>query len=205
MKKAILAKKLGMTQLIDESGQVFPITVAQIEEAVVLSKKSLETDKYESIVVAYSDVKESRCNKPHLGVFKKLNQTAKKKIKELRLVDCSTYNVGDLIGTDVFEEKEMVNVRSKSIGRGFTGTIKRWNFHRGPMAHGSKSHRIPGSIGAGTSPSKVVKGKHMSGHYGDETVTIKNLKVYKIDKTKKLILIVGSVPGKKNNLIEIYN
>ncbi|MFA5879402.1 MAG: 50S ribosomal protein L3 [Candidatus Margulisiibacteriota bacterium] len=204
MKKVVLGKKLGMTQLITES-EIIPVTVVQLEDAQVLRVKNIESDGYESFQVAFGAVKENKCNKPHAGIFKKLEFEIKKYLKEFRLIDNTKYQVGDVIGIDVFEENEKVTVRSKSIGRGFTGTIKRWNFSRGPMSHGSKSHRIPGSIGAGTTPGRVLKNKKMPGHYGNEFVSIKNLLIVKIDKEKKLIFIKGAVPGKKNNLVEIYN
>lgn len=204
MQKVVLGKKIGMTQLVTEH-EIIPVTVIQIEDSQVIRVKNIENDGYESLQVAFGAVKEAKCNKPHLGIFKKLQTDPKKHLKEFRLQDNSKYQVGDIVGIDVFEENEKVVVRSKTIGRGFTGVTKRWNFRRGPMSHGSKSHRIPGSIGAGTTPGRVLKNKKMAGHYGNEFVSIKGLKVVKIDKERKLLFIKGAVPGKRNNLVEIYN
>jgi large subunit ribosomal protein L3 len=205
MKKFIIGKKIGMTQIIDENSMVIPVTVIKIEESNVLKLKTKETDGYDSVVLSFGAIKESKCNKPETGVFTANNQPIRKHLKEARLLDCSKYAQGDIVQVTDFLVDEKVNVRGVTIGRGFTGTIKRWNFQRGPMTHGSKKHRGPGSIGAGTGHSKVVKGKKMSGHYGNEYVTILNLRVVKIEPEKSLLYLKGAVPGKCNNFIEIYN
>ncbi len=202
--KLIIGKKIGMTQIFSES-IVIPVTVIQIEPVNIIKIKTEETDGYEALQIAFGNLKEEKASKPYLGIFKKLNQSVKKYIKEIKLKDISKYQVGDIIGIDAFADNEIVSVRGKTIGRGFTGTIKRWNFRRGPMAHGSKSHRITGSIGAGTTPGRVVKGKKMPGHYGNEFVSIKNLKIVKIDTEKNLLFLKGAIPGKVNNFVEIYN
>lgn len=204
MKKCIVARKIGMTQIFDENEMVVPVTVVKMEQATVVRIKVKETDQYNSLVVGYGAVNERKLNKPEKGIFKVANLTPLKNLKEFRLDDISGYKIGDEIPIDILSLNERVNARGFTIGRGFTGTIKRWNFHRGPMTHGSKKHRGPGSIGAGTGHSRVLKGKKMSGHYGDECVTIQNLLVVRIDKDQGLIFLKGSIPGKKNNLIEIY-
>lgn len=209
MKKFIMAKKIGMTQIIDEHEMVVPVTVAKAEDALVLKVKTKETDHYESILIGFGLAKEKKCTKSHLGIFKPAAENVgkvalRKYLKEFRVKDCSTYQIGQPITVDSFTVHDKVHVRGLTIGRGFAGTIKRWNFHRGPMTHGSKKHRLPGSIGAGTGYGHVLKGKKMAGHYGHEYVTMKNIEIVKIDSEKGLLYLKGAVPGKENNLLEIY-
>jgi large subunit ribosomal protein L3 len=205
MKKFLLGRKIGMTQLIEEDSRVTPVTVVQVEPCSVLKVKTVAKDGYDSVQVGYGKAKEKKCNKAHQGIFKKLNAELKAGIKEFRVSDVTKFKVGDEILPDVFAPNEEIIVRGKTIGKGFAGTIKRWNFSRGPMTHGSKSHRIPGSSGSGTTPGNVFKGKRRAGHLGDEFISIKGLKVVKVNKEKMLIFIKGAIPGKRNNLVEIFN
>lgn len=203
MKKFILGKKIGMTQLVSQEGQVVPVTVVQAGPCSVVELRNKEKNGYNAVLLGYGNAK--NITKPQEGFFKSKNQTVKRYLKEFRVDDVNGYELAQEIKVDQFEENEIVKVKSKTIGRGFSGTIRRHGFGRGPMTHGSKSHRIPGSIGAGTDPSHVFKGKRMSGHYGDEFVTISNLKVVRVDLERNLVFIKGAVPGKKNNLVEIFN
>ena len=204
MEKFILGKKLGMTQLIQESGEVVPVTVIDAGPCAVVELRTKENNGYVSILLGYEDLKEKHTNKPKSGFFKKQTVKPKKYLKEFRVESTDGYELNAEINVSVFEENERVNVKSKSIGRGFAGTIKRHNFTRGPMSHGSKNHRLPGSIGAGTDPARVFKGTKMGGHMGNQFVTVKGLLVVKVDAEKGLIYIKGAVPGKKNNLVEIF-
>lgn len=204
MEKFLIGIKEGMTQIIEKNDQVVPVTVIKVESMQVLKIKTNESDSYESVVVGFGSVNEKKCNRPLKGQFTTRNLAVKKNIKEYRVNDVAKFQEGQEISMDMFSLNEEVHARGVTIGRGFTGTIKRWNFRRGPMTHGSKKHRGPGSIGAGTGYSRVLKGKKMSGHYGNEYVTIKNLKIVKLDIERGLIYLKGSVPGKRNNLIYIY-
>jgi len=204
MKKFILGRKIGMTQLMVEDGVVVPITVVKVGPCQILDRRTVEKSGYNAIVLGYGDVAPAKLSKPKQGLFAKLNVGSYSLIKEFRTKDMDGYSDKSQITLDIFEKNEKVSVRSKSIGRGFTGTIKRHNFKRGPMSHGSKSHRIPGSIGAGTSPSHVFKGKKMAGHYGDEYVTIRNLQVVGLDAESSCIYLKGAIPGKKNNIVEVF-
>ncbi|MBT4551608.1 50S ribosomal protein L3 [bacterium] len=201
MKKVIIGKKIGMTQLIDKEGNVDAATVLKVEDSVVLQVIENEDDK--RIVVGYGKVKEKKITKPKKGVFAARKLTPLAFIKEYVLDKGLDIKENEPLPLTVFEEKEIVDVRGTSKGRGFSGTIKRWNFKRGPMAHGSKSHRIPGSIGGGTDPGKVFKGQKMAGHHGDKGATIKNLKVLKIDEARGLLVLKGAIPGKKGNIVEV--
>jgi len=203
MKKFCLAKKIGMTQYIDEDGGVTPVTLLELEPSTVINVKTVDNDGYEAVVVGYQKVDEGKLTKPRQGFFKNLDVSSYKSVKEFRVEDVLSFEKNSEITFEQFSEELEVSVRSRSIGRGFAGTIKRHNFSRGPMSHGSKNHRMPGSIGGGTDPGRVFKGTRMGGHYGDAKVTIKNLKVVKIEGN--VIYLKGSVPGKKNNLVEIFS
>lgn len=205
MKKAILGKKLGMTQLFREDGSLIPVTVIEAGPCVVVQKKTVDTDGYESVQIGFSDKSEKKMNKPMKGHFDKAGVAYKAFLKEFRLDDCSVLNVGDVIKADTFEAGEAVDVTGKSKGHGFSGTIKRYGTHRGPMTHGSGYHRGVGSLGACSSPSRVFKGKKLPGHYGNTTVTVQNLDVAKVDAERNLILIKGAVPGPRGGLISIKN
>ena len=205
MQKAILAKKLGMTQIFDETGKVIPVTVIEAGPNAVIQKKTVENDGYEAVQVGFVDLKDKKTNKPTKGHFAKAGVTPKKFIKEFRLDDVSTLNVGDEIKADIFEAGEKVDVAGISKGKGYAGTIKRWGQHRGPMTHGSGYHRGPGSMGMCSDPGRVFKGKRLPGHMGVERVTIQNLAVVRVDAEKNIILIKGGVPGPKGGLLIVKN
>lgn len=205
MQKAILAKKLGMTQIFDETGKVIPVTVIEAGPNAVIQKKTVENDGYEAVQVGFVDLKEKKTNKPTKGHFAKAGVAPKKYIKEFRLDDVSGLNVGDEIKADIFEAGEKVDVAGISKGKGYAGTIKRWGQHRGPMTHGSGYHRGPGSMGMCSDPGRVFKGKRLPGHMGVERVTIQNLAVVKVDADKNIILIKGGLPGPKGGLLIVKN
>ena len=205
MQKAILAKKLGMTQIFDEAGKVIPVTVIEAGPNAVIQKKTVENDGYDAVQVGFVDLKEKKTNKPTKGHFAKAGVTPKKFIKEFRLDDVSALNVGDEIKADIFEAGEKVDVAGISKGKGYAGTIKRWGQHRGPMTHGSGYHRGPGSMGMCSDPGRVFKGKRLPGHMGVERVTIQNLAVVRVDAEKNIILIKGGVPGPKGGLLIVKN
>ncbi|MFA7636226.1 MAG: 50S ribosomal protein L3 [Monoglobales bacterium] len=201
MKKAILGKKLGMTQLFNEDGIMIPVTVIEAGPCVVVQKKTNETDGYEAIQVGFDDKAERKMNKPMKGHFDKAKVAYKRILREFRLDDISSFNIGDVIKADVFAEGETVDVTGTSKGHGYAGTVKRWGTHRGPMSHGSGYHRGVGSMGACSSPSRVYKGKKLPGHYGNVRKTIQNLLVAKVDGERNLILVKGGVPGPKGGLL----
>ena len=203
MSKAILGKKLGMTQIFTEEGAVIPVTVVEASPNVVVRVKTVDTDGYNSIQLGYGEIKEKHLTKAQIGHFKKNNLENFRHLQEFRVDNPQDYKVGDKIELSVLDNVEKVDVTGKSIGKGFQGTVKRWNFGRGPMAHGSKNHREPGSIGAGTTPSRVIKGKRMAGNMGNERVTISKLKLVKVDAANSLVLIKGSVPGCEGRLVTI--
>ena len=203
MKKAILGKKLGMTQLFNEDGVMIPVTVIEAGPCVVVQKKTIETDGYEAIQVGFDDKAERKMNKPMKGHFDKAKVAYKRNLKEFRLDDISSFNVGDVIKSDIFAAGEMVDVTGTSKGHGYSGTVKRWGTHRGPMAHGSGYHRGVGSMGACSDPSRVYKGKKLPGHYGNVKKTIQNLYVAKVDAERNLILVKGGVPGPKGGLLVV--
>ncbi len=203
MKKGIYGKKLGMTQIFDNDGLVIPVTVVEVEPSLVLRKKTVETDGYNAIVLATGEVKEKQMNKPEKGQFDKVKLAYKKNVKELRLDDIESYNVGDEIKADIFEAGELVDVQGVSKGKGFQGVIKRHGQHIGPKGHGSMYHRRPGSMGPTSSPGRVFPGKKLPGHTGKDTVTVQNLQIVKVDMDKNVILIKGSIPGYKNSLVRI--
>lgn len=203
MKKAILAKKIGMTQIFDENANLIPVTVLEAGPCVVVQKKTVENDGYEAIQVGFGDVSEKRTIKPAAGHFKKAGVALKKHLKEFRLEDISTYEVGAEIKADVFAAGDKVDVTGTSKGKGYQGAIKKYGQSRGPMAHGSKSHRVAGSMGAATSPGRVMKGKALPSHMGAVQITVQNLEVARIDTDKNLILLKGAVPGPKGTIIAI--
>ena len=203
MTLGVIGKKLGMTQIFDEHGLAIPVTVIKVDETVVTQVKTVETDGYNAIQVGTIPAKEKHLTKAQLGHFKKNNLSNYRHLQEFRVDNPQDYKVGDKIELSVLENVEKVDVTGKSIGKGFQGTVKRWNFGRGPMAHGSKNHREPGSIGAGTTPSRVIKGKRMAGNMGNERVTITKLKLVKVDSANNLVLVKGSVPGCEGRLVTI--
>ncbi|MGN0530947.1 MAG: 50S ribosomal protein L3 [Eubacterium sp.] len=204
MKKGLIGKKIGMTQIFDENGKVIPVTVVEAGPCVVTQKKTIENDGYEAVQVGFGDVKVNKLNKPMKGHFAKNDVAPKKTLKEFRLSDCASLNVGDVIKADIFAEGEIVDVKGTSKGHGTAGAIKRWNFSRLRESHGTGPNaRHQGSLGACSSPSRVFKGRKMAGHYGHETVTIQNLTVAKVDAENNLIAIKGAIPGPKGGIVVI--
>jgi len=205
VKKAILGTKLGMTQLFGEDGILIPVTVIEAGPCRVIQKKTAENDGYDAVQVGFLEKKEKHTTKPLQGHFKKAGTGYMKYLKEFKLDDAANMNVGDEIKADVFAEGDAVDVTGISKGKGYAGTIKRWGTHRGPMTHGSGYHRGPGSMGACSSPSRVMKGKKLAGHLGVEKVTIQNLSVVKLDAENNILAIRGAVPGPKGGLLVIKN
>ena len=202
----LIGKKIGMTQIFDENGKVIPVTVVQAGPCVVSQKKTVETDGYNALQLGYGDIRPKLVNKPLKGHFDKSDIAPKKTLREFRFADISAYNVGDIIKADVFESGEKVDVTGTSKGKGWAGVIKRWNFRRLKETHGSGPVvRKGGSIGACSDPSRVFKGKKMSGHLGAERVTVQNLAVVKVDVENNLIAIKGAVPGPKGGIVFIRN
>ncbi len=209
MKKAIIGKKLGMTQIFLPDGRLVPVTVIQAGPCTVVQKKTNEKDGYEAVQFGFETVSENRVdalvNKPTKGHFAKAGVKPMRKLREFRLEDCASYEVGQVVSADIFEEGETVDITGTSKGHGFTGAIYRWNQHTGPMAHGSKYHRGLGSMGANSTPSHVFKNKHMPGHYGVERITIQHLSIVQVDKERSLLLVRGAVPGPNKGLLLIRN
>ena len=201
--KAIIGKKVGMTQIFDENGTVIPVTVIEAGPCVVAQVKTLENDGYEAVQLGFGEIKEKHLNKPVKGHFAKANVTAKKHLREFRLDSIEGIKVGDELKADVFAAGEKIDVQGTSKGKGFQGVIKRHGQHRGPMGHGSMYHRRPGSMGATSTPGRVFKGKKLPGHMGRVTVTIQNLDVVRVDMDKNVILVKGSVPGAKGAILKI--
>ncbi|WP_406677324.1 50S ribosomal protein L3 [Moorella sp. ACPs] len=204
MRKGILGKKIGMTQIFDDTGRAIPVTVVQAGPCVVIQKKTVATDGYEALQVGFEPIKEKKVNKPLRGHFSKAGVTPFRYVRELRLEDSKDYQVGQEIKADIFSPGEKVDVTGISKGKGFAGGIKRHGFHRGPMEHGSKYHRRPGSLAA-KGPARVFKGRRLPGHMGAERVTVLGLEVIKNDPERNLLLIKGSVPGPRRGLLVIKN
>ena len=206
MKKGIIGKKIGMTQIFDEKGKVIPVTVIEAGPCVVTQKKTVENDGYNAVQIGFGDQKPQRVSKPLAGHFKKGDVAPKKTLRELRLDDISALNVGDLIKADAFEAGERVDVTGKSKGKGYAGVIKRWNFQRLKESHGSGPvARHGGSIGSCSDPSRVYPGKKMAGHLGSERVTVQNLQVVKVDAENNLIAIKGAIPGPNGGTVVIHD
>ncbi len=203
MKKAIIGKKVGMTQIFDEKGKVIPVTVIEAGPCTIAQIKTVETDGYNAVQLGYGDVKESKVNKPEAGHFKKAKLTPKKHLREFKLDSIEGLKVGDELKADVFAAGDKVDVQGTTKGKGFQGVIKRHGQSRGPMGHGSMYHRRPGSMGPTSTPGRVFKGKKLPGHMGTETVTIQNLDVVRVDLDKNVILVKGSVPGVKGAILKI--
>lgn len=203
MSVGILGTKLGMTQIFDEAGAAIPVTVVQVGPCTVTQVKTFQTDGYSAIQVGYREVKLKAMNKPKLGHLAKSEAPALRNLREYRIENSSEYSLGQQIKADIFSVGQIVDVSGNSIGRGFAGNQKRNNFGRGPMSHGSKNHREPGSIGAGTTPGRVFPGMKMAGRMGGKRVTIKKLTVVRVDAERNLVLIKGAVPGKPGALLSI--
>ena len=203
MKKGIIGKKIGMTQIFDEKGNVIPVTLIEAGPCVVAQKKTVENDGYDAVQLGFVDVKEKHVNKAEKGHFEKAGVSLKKHLKEFRLDDVSALNVGDVITADTFAEGDKVDVTGMTKGRGYSGVIKRWNHHHLRMTHGTGPiHRQPGSMGV-IDPARIFKNKKMPGQYGNEQVTVLNLKVVKIDAEKNLIAVKGAIPGAKDGIVFI--
>ena len=201
MKKAMLATKVGMTQVFGENGVLIPVTVLQAGPLYVTQVKTVENDGYAAVQVGFGDIRETLVNKPRKGHFAKAGVANKRFLKEFKFENATDYKVGQVIKADIFAEGDRIDATAKSKGKGFQGAIKRHGLSRGPMAHGSKYHRHAGSNGANTSPGRVFKGKHMPGQMGSVRVTVQNLEVVRVDAEKNLILVKGAVPGPKKSLV----
>lgn len=202
MKKGLIGKKVGMTQIFDEAGKVIPVTVIEAGPCVVAQIKTKETDGYDAVQLGFGEIKEKKLNKPVKGHFAKANVTPKKHLREFRLDSLENVKVGDELKADVFAAGDKIDVQGTSKGKGFQGVIKRHGQSRGPMAHGSRYHRRPGSMGP-VAPNRVFKNKHLAGRMGGNRVTIQNLEVVQVIPEKNVILIKGNVPGAKKSLITI--
>lgn len=202
MAKGILGKKLGMTQIFTDDGHAIPVTVIEAGPCVVVQKKALEKDGYYAIQLGFGDIRERLVNKPDMGHFKRHKVRPVRYLREFRASEDLPHEVGSEIKADIFSEGDLVDITGTSIGKGFAGAIKRWNFRRGPMSHGSMYHRRPGALGA-TGPARVLKGRKLPGRLGGERVTIQNLKVVKVDPERNLMLVKGSVPGRRGSLLII--
>ena len=207
MKKAILGKKLGMTQIFAEDGRVVPVTVVEAGPCTVIQKKTQDRDGYISIQVGFSELTEQRAkkvlNKPKLGHLSKADAKPLRYLREFRLDDCDAYDVGQVIKADVFQAGDIIDVIGTSKGKGTIGPIQRWNFSRGPMSHGSKYHRGLGALSANSTPGRVFKNTKMAGRVGGMRVTVQNLSVVRVDTERNLLLIKGAVPGANGNLVLI--
>lgn len=203
MSVGILGTKLGMTQVFDEAGRAIPVTVVQAGPCPVTQIKTTQTDGYTAIQIGYGSTTEKALTRPELGHLKKSGSTPVRHLQEYRLADVSEFELGQSISADQFSEGQLVDVSGMSIGRGFAGYQKRHNFRRGPMGHGSKNHRLPGSTGAGTTPGRIYPGKRMAGQMGNVKKTIRKLTVVRVDAERNVLLIKGSVPGKPGALLNI--
>ena len=204
MQKCIVGKKIGMTQLFDENGKVIPVTVVEAGPCVVVQKKTTENDGYEAVQIGFGDISDKAVNKPRKGHFAKAGVANKRELREFRLADCSVLSVGDIIKADTFEVGDAIDVVGISKGKGYAGTIKRYNFGRLKETHGSGPvARHQGSLGACSDPSRVMKGKKLPGHLGAERVTVQNLEIVKIDAENNLLAIKGAIPGPKGGVVSI--
>jgi len=199
----LLGNKIGMTQIFDESGNIIPVTILKVGPCVVTQVKTKTKDGYNSIQVGYSNVSKKSLTGPELGHLRKSDIQPLKYLKEFPVEDPTKFEVGQVLKVDRFEPEQLVNIKGKTIGKGFSGLQKRHNFARGPMTHGSKNHRAPGSIGMGTTPGRVLPGKKMAGQLGNKVVTIQKLKIIQLNLEENILVIKGSVPGKPGNLLSI--
>jgi large subunit ribosomal protein L3 len=199
----LLGNKIGMTQIFDESGNIIPVTILKVGPCVITQIKSTLKDGYNSIQIGYGNVSGKSLNQPKLGHLQKSNLQPLKYLKEFRVNEIEEFEIGQVLNVDSFSTGQLVNIRGKSIGKGFSGLQKRYNFTRGPMTHGSKNHRAPGSIGMGTTPGRVLPGKKMAGQLGNKMITVKKLNVIQINLNENILVVKGSVPGKPGNLLSI--
>lgn len=203
MSVGLLGNKIGMTQIFDETGNVIPVTVLKVGPCIVTQVKTESKDGYNAIQIGYNTVSNNSLTKPELGHLQKSNINALKYLKEFYVNNTQDFEVGQILSIDLFSPDQLVNIKGKTIGKGFTGLQKRHNFSRGPMTHGSKNHRAPGSIGMGTTPGRVLPGKKMAGQLGNKLTTIKKLKVIKLNLEENILIIKGSIPGKPGNLLSV--
>lgn len=203
MSVGLLGNKIGMTQIFDESGNIIPVTILKVGPCVVTQVKTKLKDGYNSIQVGYGNVSPKSLTQPELGHLQKSDIQPLRYLKEFRVSEENEFNLGQILDVNSFVPGQLINIQGKSIGKGFSGLQKRYNFSRGPMTHGSKNHRAPGSIGMGTSPGRVLPGKKMSGQVGNKVTTIKKLKVIQVNLEENILVIKGSVPGKPGNLLSI--
>jgi len=199
----LLGNKIGMTQIFDESGNIIPVTILKVGPCVVTQIKTNSKDGYDSIQIGYGNVSNKLLNQPKLGHLQKSNIQPLKYLKEFKVSREDEFQIGQVLNVESFSSGQFVNIKGKTIGKGFSGLQKRHNFNRGPMTHGSKNHRAPGSIGMGTTPGRVLPGKKMAGQLGNKTTTIKKLKVIQINSEENILVVKGSVPGKSGNLLNI--
>lgn len=203
MAVGLLGNKIGMTQIFDEAGNIIPVTILKVGPCVITQVKSELINGYDSIQIGYGNVSSKGLTQPELGHLQKVNIQPLKYLKEFRINNTDEFKVGQILNVDLFASGQLVNIQGKSIGKGFTGLQKRHNFNRGPMTHGSKNHREPGSIGMGTTPGRVLPGKKMSGQLGNKIITVRKLEVIQINQEENILVIKGSVPGKPGNLLSI--
>jgi large subunit ribosomal protein L3 len=199
----LLGNKIGMTQIFDESGNIIPVTILKVGPCVITQVKTENLDGYKAIQIGYSNVSNKALTQPELGHLQKSNIQALKYLKEFRVENENEFEVGQVLKVDLFSPGQIVNIKGKTVGKGFSGLQKRHNFTRGPMTHGSKNHRAPGSIGMGTTPGRVLPGKKMAGQLGNKITTIKKLKVIQLNLEENILVIKGSIPGKPGNLLSI--
>ncbi len=205
MAVGLLGNKIGMTQIFDESGNIIPVTILKVGPCVVTQVKTKSKDGYDSVQIGYGNVSSKALTQPELGHLQKSNIQPLKYLKEFKITKESEFSIGQVLNVDSFSTGQFVNIRGKSVGKGFAGLQKRHNFTRGPMTHGSKNHRAPGSIGMGTTPGRVLPGKKMAGQLGNKITTIKKLTVIQINSEENVLVIKGSVPGKPGNLLSIVS
>ena len=203
MSIGLLGNKIGMTQIFDDSGNIIPVTILKVGPCIVTQIKTEVKDGYNAIQVGYSTVSNKALTQPELGHLQRSNISALKYLKEFRVTDITEFEIGQVLNVDLLSSGQLVNIKGKTIGKGFSGLQKRHNFTRGPMTHGSKNHRAPGSIGMGTTPGRVLPGKKMSGQLGNKLTTIKKLQIIQINSDENILVIKGSVPGKPGNLLSI--
>ena len=203
MSLGLLGNKIGMTQIFDESGNIIPVTILKVGPCIVTQVKTTLNDGYNAIQVGYGNVSTKSLTQPQLGHLQKSNIQPLKYLKEFRVDDPADFNVGQVLNVESFVAGQLINVTGKSIGKGFSGLQKRYNFARGPMTHGSKNHRSPGSIGMGTSPGRVLPGKKMAGQLGNKMANIKKLKIVQVNNDENILVVKGAVPGKPGNLLSI--
>ena len=203
MNVGLLGNKIGMTQIFDESGNIIPVTILKVGPCIITQIKTELKDGYNSIQVGYTNISSKTLTQPELGHLQKSDIQPLKYLKEFRVVDPKQFKVGQVLKVDLFKPGQLVNIKGKTIGKGFSGLQKRYNFARGPMTHGSKNHRAPGSIGMGTTPGRVLPGKKMAGQLGNKITTIQKLKVIQLNLQENILVIKGSVPGKPGNLLSI--